>query len=174
VDSSKLACKGLSENDTQCSHPVVANSDYCWKHGNWFALDLEIIRMVDQHFRDEASLFWQRSNFFLLAEAILFSTVVSTIQGESGLDRSLVIIVSAFGLVLTAFWYMAGSTGRKWLGHWRDQRIELSETFDRYQRDAKVERIAKEPWTTATQITQYLPLLFVLGWMGLVIQYLIR
>jgi hypothetical protein len=85
MDLSKPGCRVLSENGAQCVHPAVGNSDYCWLHGDWFTADLEVFKMVDQHFRDDLGKFWQRSNFYLLAEAPLFSALASIAQAKGAI-----------------------------------------------------------------------------------------
>lgn len=64
------------------------------------ALDIEIFKIITEHFRQDIREFWTRANFYLLAQTGLFSVFAAT---YSTLVRSQAIIamsVPILGLVI--------------------------------------------------------------------------
>jgi hypothetical protein len=169
MDNPQVTCKVISDNGQPCTYPVVGQADYCWMHGNWFQADLEIYKMVDEHFRQDIREYFQRSNFYLVVEAALLSVFISrsSVQGKGA---SMMLPLAILGLLLSGVWFLVMRGSLKWIQAWRARRAAISKKLDRYQYHSEVEELVRfHPWESPTTISTYVPILFGIGWVALLV-----
>ncbi len=124
--------------------------------------DFELFKLVAEHFRADLQLFWQRCNLYLVVNAALVS-VYSSLHASS-----LQPLLAGFGLIISIFWFVVVRGSAYWIDNWRQQLGQLDEfantrhIFAEFQRQA-----AEHPWRVPSWVTQWLPLVFAIGWAGL-------
>jgi len=130
------------------------------------ALDMEIFKIVTEHFRQDIREFLTRANFYLLAQTGLFSVFAAT---YSTLVRSQAIIamsVPILGLVIAIIWFIALKGAIEWLQRWREQVCKIDKELDRFKCYCEVEEFARQkPYSSPSYVTQFLPLVFVVVWL---------
>jgi hypothetical protein len=99
----EATCMIPASDGTPCPNPVVGQGDYCWVHGDWFQADLDVYKMVDEHFRQDVREYWQRSNAYVVVEALLLSVFASLLAGDQ--EYPVLLTLGIFGLILTMVWF---------------------------------------------------------------------
>lgn len=137
--------------------------------------DMEIFKIITEHFRQDIREFWTRANFFLLAHAGLFSAFVVTYPTLAK-DRTMITMsVPILGLVIAILWFMVLRSAVYWLQRWREQVIKLSKELDRFQCHVEVESSAiRRPFLQPAYVTQFLPLVFMITWLAILVLILIE
>jgi hypothetical protein len=90
VNQTHSACAGVLADGTACTE-AAGTGRYCAGHMRLEARDLEMPKLVSEHFRLDLQLFWQRGNLFLLLNTALASVYASA--GEAALRP----VLAAFG-----------------------------------------------------------------------------
>lgn len=166
--SAKWRCQYVLSNGSQCSQSVVGTSSFCEQHGNWLPADLEVFKAVGEHYRQDLRDFWTRSNFYLLAEAGLLSIFISTSGHTSKYGTVIDLAFIVLGGLLAVIWFFVAKNSLFWIQQWRTQMIEVDEKIDRLQCFSRLERLVIEtPFKNPYLLTQFLPLLFGITWLGL-------
>lgn len=139
------------------------------------ACDIEIFKIITEHFRQDIREFWTRANFYLLANAGLFSAFV--VAYPTLIKERIVVVMSIpiIGLITAIFWFIVLRGAIHWLRRWREQVIKLSKELDRFQCYAEVESSVKQsPLLSPSYVTQFLPLVFVITWLAILVLILIE
>jgi hypothetical protein len=132
--------------------------------------DIEVFKIVAEHFRQDVREFWTRANFFLLAQTALFSAFVAVYPSLIARQIIFVFIVPIFGIALAVFWFFVLRGAVFWIAQWREQIIRLSKELDRFQCYAEVENLVKKKkLRSPSYLTQFLPLGFVVIWLAMLI-----
>jgi hypothetical protein len=132
--------------------------------------DIEIFKMVEEHFKQDIREFWTRANFYLLAHAGLFSAFIMAYPALLKSQIMILVILSMLGLVTSIFWFFVLRGSIKWLQRWREQVIDLDEKLDSFKCYVKVESFAKErPFLSPSYITQFFPLVFATAWLAVLL-----
>lgn len=161
-------CRYLLDDSRPCPEPVLGASDFCERHRDWFAADLEAYKAVGEHFRQDLREFWNRSNFYLLVQAGLLSVFVSTSNRTSRYEMAIAIALVILGEVLAVMWWLVARGSILWIREWRKQMIALDDAVDRHRCFSVVERhVNQSPFKSPSYITQFLPLVFCLVWLAL-------
>lgn len=162
---STQSCRYLLRDETRCPNPAEDESGLCAEHGGARARDLEVFKLVQEHFRQDLRLYWERGNFYLLIEGVLAS-VFATLVAKGSAPVSLVVVsFGAFGLVLSVIWWLVMVGSLHWIRQWRKEVIRLDGIVDRHQIWVRVETsVNSRPWASPSAVTRLLPLLFTLGW----------
>jgi hypothetical protein len=160
------SCLAVLKEDVPCPHPPE-NNGYCAAH-EWMAdRDLEIFKVVAEHFRQDLRLFWQRNNLYLVVQAALVSVYVTARSG------SFAPLLSIFGSILCVFWYFVARGSILWISYWRRELITLDRIVDRFHIFLRIERqVNLQPWFSPSWVTQWLPVAFAIGWLSLLISSL--
>jgi hypothetical protein len=141
-------------------------SVYCEQHGEWFVADLEVFKVVNEHFRQDVREFWNKSNFYLLIQAGLLSVFVTSVGKTPPEVKPILVTLDIFGLGLALAWAVVARGSLHWLRRWRQQMIEIDNVVDRHRAFSKVENFATErPSMSPSNVTQFLPVAFVAGWL---------
>lgn len=149
-------------DNSRCTNEPLGNTDYCGLHGDWFRADLEVFSEISEHFRQDVREFWYRSNFFLLVQGVLVSVFVGMVREGVSLG-ALPLIVGLFGLVLSLFWIIVAKGSVDWISKWRRVTILTNNRIDRHASYEEAEGGAQSKWSPQ-QVTSYLPIVFVVGW----------
>lgn len=152
----------LSDGSRCDAVPLIGN--YCPDHQAVLDRDVEVFKMLSEHFLQDVREFWTRSNFYLFIDSALVSIYIS--QERHGLDYMLGIL----GLVVSAFWYLVARGSIIWIKLWRAQVEALDDAVDRLRAFSQIEANAQvKPWDSPSWVTQWLPAAFFIGWVGLLI-----
>jgi len=131
--------------------------------------DIEIFKIVTEHFRQDVHDFWLRANFYLLAQSGLFSAFMVTYPALT--EHGALIIqesISILGLATAILWFIVLRNSLHFVQKWREQVIKLDKELDRFQCYVDVERLAKQrPYSSPSYVTQFLALAFVVAWAAL-------
>ena len=133
------------------------------------ASDLEIYKVISEHFRQDVREFWARSNFYLLVQAGLLSVFVGATSRSSKYNIATSLVLGIVGLVVAIMWSIVARGSILWLRKWREQIVNIDKVVNNHQSYFKVESFAEQrPIMSPSNITQYLPIVFFLAWIMLI------
>ncbi len=128
--------------------------------------DIEIFKIVTDHFKQDVCEFWTRSNFYLLALTGLFSVFVATFSTTTIFNTAISISVAILGLVIAVFWFIILRGAVEWIRQWRKQVIKLDKEINRFQCYVEVESLVEQKlFLSPSYMTQFLPLIFAITWL---------
>jgi hypothetical protein len=156
------------------------------------AADLEVYRVVNEHFRQDVREFWPRSNFYLLVQAALISVFVSNAQQiphsdippvlqlfiprpeiQENPQRNLSLILGILGLMHAIIWLIVSRGAIIWIRRWRAHMIAIDNVVDRHQIYSRVESYAQErPVMSPSTVSHLLPIIFIFGWFALLLEFI--
>ena len=123
-----------------------------------------MFKILSEHFRQDLREFWSRNNFYLVVDAALVSIYTSQTASDMRLALGL------FGLTVSIFWYLAARGSLIWLAHWRREIMDLDQSVDRLEIWGRLEsRVKQRPWESPSWVTHWLPLVFGIGWVTLLL-----
>jgi hypothetical protein len=132
--------------------------------------DMENYKIVTEHFRQDIKEFWNRANFFLLAQTALLSAFM--IGFQTLITDQIVVILTflVFGFAMAIFWFFVLRGAVFWIEKWREQVIKLSKEVDRFQCYFEVENLVKKMGLKSpSNLTQYFPLGFAVAWLVIIV-----
>jgi hypothetical protein len=134
-------------------------------------VDLEVFKMVADHFNQDLREFWVRNNMYLFVTGILVSVFASL-----GSTEAYRLALPAFGLLISLFWFAVSRGSYRWLRAWRDELCEIDLRIDRFQVFHRVERQvrANRRMWSASWVTQWLPVAVGTGWLALLLLAIAR
>lgn len=134
------------------------------------ARDIEIFRIVTEHFRQDIREFWTRANFYLLAHAGLFSAFVMTYPTLIKYQATIAVTIPILGLIIAIVWFIVLRGAIYWLERWREQVIKLAKELDRFQCYVEVESSTRQKrFLSPSYVTQFLPLIFAIIWLAILV-----
>jgi hypothetical protein len=129
--------------------------------------EIEIFKVVTDHLKQDTAQFWIRANFYLVALTGLLSAFVlsySALRQQVGIFR----VIPILGVFASIFWFGVMRNSITWIRMWREQVVRLDEELDRFRCYVEVESQAKrQPFSSPSYLTQFLPLLFMLAWLAI-------
>jgi len=131
--------------------------------------DIEILKLVHSHFDQDLREFWVRNNMYLVVTGVLVS-VFATNANKGGYQ----LVIAAFGLVVSIFWFAVARASYLWICAWREELCRLDEQVDRFQSIARTERLPLRPLGSASGLTRWFPAVVSAGWLALIVGSLIR
>jgi hypothetical protein len=137
--------------------------------------DIESYKIVTEHFRQDIREFWNRANFFLLAQTALLSAFM--VGFSTLLPDQIVVILTFlfFGFAMAIFWFFVLRGAVFWIEKWREQVIKLSKEIDRFQCYFEVENLVKKTGLKSpSNLTQYFPLGFAVAWLVIIIWLILK
>lgn len=166
------ACRYLLDDGSQCINPIE-NSDnpFCHQHNFSSANDLEIFRIVTEHFRQDLELFWTRTNFYLVAEAALLSVLFAIWSGDPERnDKLLGLGICIVGLIIAVYWAVVLRGALYWIRQWRQQVIKIDRVVNRFQSYVHIENhVNNSPLLSPSFVTSSLPMIFLVIWLILIV-----
>lgn len=161
------ACRYLNEDGKQCQNPPVQGKDLCEWHSGQIEMDVAVFTAVTDHFKRDIQWFFDRSNFFLVAEAALLSVFFVLIKDRptDGIDIIMLGIALA-GLALVVFWWFAVRGSLFWINYWREEAQRLSAELSRFRIYHESQEVAlANPTKSPEKIAKCLPRLFGVIWL---------
>jgi hypothetical protein len=155
VDTNSAPTGPVRRPDEKPTEPIQPNS-----------VDIEVFKVVAEHFRQDLREFWVRNNMYLLVTGVLVSVFASV--GNKGAYRS---ALPAFGLLVSIFWFAVAHGSSRWLQIWRDELCRIDHELDRFQVFYRVEQRGasnRKVWSPSW-VTQFLPLVVGTGWLALLV-----
>ena len=137
--------------------------------------DIESYKIVTEHFRQDIREFWNRANFFLLAQTALLSAFM--VGFPTLITDQIVVILTFlfFGFAMAIFWFFVLRGAVFWIEKWREQIIKLSKEIDRFQCYFEVENLVKNMGLKSpSNLTQYFPLGFALAWLVIIVWVILK
>jgi hypothetical protein len=132
--------------------------------------DMEIFRIVTEHFRQDTREFWNRASFYLLAQAGLFSAFVIAYPTLVRDKSPIAIAIPVLGLMVATLWSLVLRGAVRLLQQWREMVIKLDEELDRFKCYVQVENLVKQqPSLSPSYITQFLPIAFASVWLAILV-----
>ena len=131
--------------------------------------DVEVFKVVAEHFRNDFRMLWEHSSFFLIVQGGFQSVFVSV--ANRGAQRGVVTALGVLGFLLALMWWWV-VTGRMHLVDlWRDQIVRLDEEVDRLGIFSEVERQVrgKRRFDSTWIIARFLPPAFAVSWVVLLL-----
>ena len=126
--------------------------------------DIEIFKIVTDHLKQDTAQFWIRANFFLVAHAGLLSAFSISYPGLK-YGMSVLRVIPILGALIAVFWLIVLRSSIRWIQLWREQVIRLDKELDPFGCYSEVESHAtREPFSSPSYLTQFLPVIFLLGW----------
>ncbi len=157
-------CEYMWDPTTHCRNSAVKGGDFCQQHCP--PAQVEVYKAVAEHFRLNIREFWTRSSFFLVAHAALLSgfAVITTRDGEQ--DAAIGIILGTLGVAVAICWLVVAWISVRWIDRWRDRILSIEEVVDKYRCFDKAENVGG---LRAQDVAKFLPLLFLIGWIALIV-----
>jgi hypothetical protein len=154
-------CVVVLADGSRCPEAVVLGH-YCEQHDSAKQRDIEVFKVLSEHYRQDLREFWSRNNFYLVVDAALVSVY------SSQADSAVRLTLGLFGVGISVFWYLVARGSIIWLGRWRREIMQLDELVDRLEVWHRIEAGVKErPWESPSWVTHWLPVMFGLGWLVL-------
>ena len=130
--------------------------------------EIEVYKTVAEHYRQDIREFWTRSNFYLVVEAGLISVFVASADEPTA--TTVRLLLAWLGAVLSLFWLLVMWGSVRWINRWRDQVREVEKRVDQWSTFTKAEALhKKKPYTSAATVTQFVPVLFLVVWIILIV-----
>jgi hypothetical protein len=160
--TARRCCVDLPDG-SPCSEPLAVGS-YCEQHSAVADRDIQIFQLVHGHFEQDLREFWQRSNFYLVVDGILLSAFATAHL------RSLQILLSCGGLIISIFWLLVARGSVTWLRIWRGEVRRLDRVVNRFRSFDNIEsRVHTNKWSSPSWLTQWLPAFFLVGWIVILV-----
>jgi hypothetical protein len=121
----------------------------------------------------EATMFWNRSQLFLVAHSALLGFIGKDLPTPKESDPArlgIFIVWAAVGLLMSGLWHLAITVGDQWVDWWKNTLIQLEpEAF------GSIELWRKRPKTPvrARTVARLAALLFSIVWVGLLVYLVI-
>lgn len=132
--------------------------------------DIEIFKMVGDHFNQDLREFWNRANFYLLTNAGLFSAFLIIYPTLLNGHFFLVALVPAVGISIATLWFLVLNSSLYWIDKWRQEMVRLSKEIDRFKCFATIEsEVFEEKFKSPSYLTQIIPLIFLFAWIIILI-----
>lgn len=130
---------------------------------------LKSYEVVSAHYRQDIHLFWTRSSVFLLVQVGLLALVNAVFEKGVGTVSAFTIM----GIGVSVVWFLVARSAAEWTEVWRVQTVEI----DAHVNPLKSYSVDSAPPSTIrparlvtgrpAQIGQFLPVVFLLGWVML-------
>jgi hypothetical protein len=126
-------------------------------------VDLEVFKVVVEHFRHNLEIFWQHYILFIAIQGALLT--VATDKNSSDPRKQ---ALAGFGILLSAFWWWIGWRRWKLIELWREEVMRLDLVVDRHASFFSVEtKVRRRPLGIPAFSALFLPPLIGIGWIVL-------
>jgi hypothetical protein len=141
---------------------------------------LDQYSVIMSYLQYENSMYWGRSNFFLLAHSALFGFVITNIPSlgseNSWTDLIALAVGSIIGLILAILWRTALTSAIFWINHWHAILIKLEpKAFDKIKilRGYVNPKSIYEPKRKARNVAFHVVILFKYIWSLLMVYFFV-
>lgn len=130
---------------------------------------LKVYEVVAAHYRQDVLLYWTRSSVFLVVQVALLAVVNSL----SGKDDRAAWVFAAVGAGTSVIWFLVAWASLRWENRWRQNAAAIDRVVNpmgSYQGDVLPRKVTLgRIFSRPTEIATALPLLFLAGWLVLVL-----
>ena len=134
------------------------------------SLDIEIFKIITEHFRQDTREYWNRASFYLIAHAGLFSAFVVAYPTLVKDKSPVALVIPVLGVIIAILWSLVLRGAIRLLQQWREIVIKLDEELDRFKCYVQVENLVKQkPFLSPSYLTQFLPIAFASVWLTILI-----
>jgi hypothetical protein len=143
-------------------------------------IKIELLKIIHDHYKNDFTLYWTRSNFFLLLQVGLLSYFSSNYITEQDGVVFFRILISLVGLFLSIIWFLVLLTSTKWIDTWRNKVVEIDNDINPYKSFSNGENIVQSSKNKLFQtfrpeiISNIMSLLFVCLWGVLIVLLLCK
>lgn len=128
-----------------------------------------VFSVLNEHYRNDFHLFWQRTQFFLLLQAGMLSFYFSRLLTPEAPTWARLIIASA-GLTLCVIWWLVARSSLYWISIWRREVVVLDAEVNPLRSFTRGEAIDSERQRLFERlrpevISSAMPLAFALAWL---------
>lgn len=140
---------------------------------------IEIFKIIYDHYQNDFTLYWTRSNFFLFIQVGLLGYFSSNYISEKPDENEYRLLVSLSGLTLSIIWLLVILSSTKWINVWRKKVLEIDKEINPYQSFNKGENSTinkKKPFHEKFRpeyLSNLLSTLFITLWVFLIIKSII-
>jgi hypothetical protein len=133
---------------------------------------LDAFKIVNDHYRNDFQLFWQRTNFFLLADSGLLGFFVSKVLDHPVSSQSFSVLACVSGALLSIIWLLVSLSSIYWIDTWRRQVIIIDADVNPYRSFSVGEELdTQQQWFRQNLrpevVSAWLPVLFFVVWIFL-------
>lgn len=134
---------------------------HCQRAHDWhmelYKRDMEIYKLVSEHYRQDLREFWSRSSLYILSQAFLFSAFATLVSQSRVVDKQVLpvhlhdvffeILVTIIGVGFSLAGSLVAKASTKWIHSWRNEMLYLDATkkIDRFHCYSKVEMSDANP-----------------------------
>jgi len=121
------------------------------------------------HGMHEEGVFYNRLNFFLVFESVLFAATLSGFSGKDAPPRLITIPICILGVIVSLIWWYA-QVNKLRLLHTLENRIE--EHCDEFKETIRLSRehwIVRISWSASTVLAHVVPPTFMACWLYLIL-----
>jgi hypothetical protein len=130
---------------------------------------MENFQMIEDHFKQDLREFWNRANFYLVVNTVLFSAFTISNPFLMNVNKPLIILVSLLGLAIAIVWFLVLRGALFWIEQWRKQVIKLSNELDRFHTYEHIENLSKQKIKSPSYLTHFLPIAFIIVWLAILV-----
>jgi hypothetical protein len=95
-------------------------------------LKVAIFAIVNEHYRNDFDLFWQRTQFFLLLQAGMLGFYFSRLISPAAPRWARLTLVGA-GLLLCLVWWLVAQSSIHWISIWRREVVRIDDEINPYR-----------------------------------------
>src|ERR1044072_6417735 len=132
-------------------------------------LDLEERQRLFAHTMHEETVFYNRLNFFMVCESLLFAATISGLSGNNSPLRPIIIPMCVLGILVTLLWWIAQVNKlvlfKTLEGRVKEACKDLKESILLANRPGLIGMI--HSWSASSILAHALPALFMLTWLYL-------
>jgi hypothetical protein len=142
-----------------------------WEDPSLEARLLKAYEVVSAHYRQDIYIFWTRSSVFLLVQVGLLALVNAVLEKGVGTISAFTVM----GIGVSVVWFFVARSAAEWIEVWRMQTVEIDghmNPLKSYSVDSAPPgaiRLTRLVVGRPAQIGQFLPVVFILGWIVLFI-----
>ena len=131
-------------------------------------------QMASDHFNQDLSNFWNKANFYLLANTGLLSAFYIASSPLAG--TPVVFVIPIVGIAIAVLWLLVLRGSVYFIKLWRNQLIFISGKIDKFLSYNVVENdVQQRAWHRDPQtLTQFVPVPFIVAWLAILIEELVK
>lgn len=139
---------------------------------------LKIYEVVGTHYRNDFTLFWQRTNFFLLINAGLFWFVLSAASNTDVKVTMMKVVASLTGLLISVVWFGVSRSSIVWIQVWREQFVRIDQDINPYKSFENGDNAARKDeqfhqYFRPEELSTIMPIGFAIAWLWMLVHRLI-
>jgi hypothetical protein len=130
-------------------------------------------QMASEHFNQDLNNFWNKANFYLLANTGLISAFYIASSPLAG--TPVIYVIPVVGIAIAVLWFLVLRGTVIFIELWRNQLIFISEKIDRFLSYNIVEsQVEKRHWQDPQTLTQFVPVPFIVAWLAILIVEIVQ